>query len=300
MNKRNILLLFFTLLTSIVYSQTTVTGVVISEEDSLKLPGILINEKGTDNSTVTDINGFYKITIRDSSTLIFSGMGLAAREIVFNGKKVINTSLKPYIIYEAWNQKLRFLLKNGLIENPVGGQFEFAVPTFINALSLYGSCSYTTNFRDNNFFEADIELKSVRLTYGSDFYLNLGIKSSYRKINTGNHSYKIISFESLWFSRLPFNCIIGYSQINYRNNKYPIRKGFILGTEIWIPKPLQIEVKSKINLSKSTIEYQAEIRKRFRRYHTFIKYYNIDRYSELSIGIGIEFTYLFKYQRNKY
>jgi len=291
---RNILIVAFVLITKLTFSQITVTGIILGEEDSLSVPGVSITEKGTENTTTADIGGFYSITVKDSSSiLIFSFVGMISREVAVNGQTELNTTLKGWIIYEAWDQKLRFFVNSGLIENPVGGQFEFAVPTFINALSLYGNCSYQTNLKENSYFDAGLKLTGVRLFYGSGFSFGVGIESNYRHILLNNSTIETISFESIWWSSFPFDLIVGYSQAN--NNS-----GIILGTELWIPKPIKASVKGKVSFLKEIMEYQAEVRKSFGRINSFIKYYNVDSYSELSIGIGIEFTYYFKYQNNEY
>jgi hypothetical protein len=304
MSKKNISVLILILLTCIVYSQKTVTGIVLEEQENLALPGVLITEKGTGNSAMTDSNGSYEITVSDStSALIFSSIGYITREIILDGQSVINTTLKPFLMYEAWDQKLRFFLKSGLLENPVGGQFEFAIPTFINALSLFGDFSYQTNFKENEYFDAGLELNGVRLFYSSDFFLGIGIESDYRQIYSGNNSFASFSFETKWWSSLPFDVIAGYSRINWDRAGDDIRNGIIIGTEFWISKPIEIRIEGKTAFVKELIEYQAEIRTRFgkyKRFHSFVKYYNIGTYTELSVGIGIELTYHFKYQKNEY
>jgi len=291
---RNILIIILTLFSISAFSQITVTGIVLSEEDSLSVPGVSITEKGTDNTAQANIDGFYTITVKDTSVLIFSFVGMVTREVSVNGRNVINTTLKPEGIYEAWDQKLRFFINSGLIENPVGGQFEFAVPTFINGLSLYGNCSYQTNLKENSYLDAGLRLNGVRLFHSSIFnYVWVGIESNYRHILVNNSTIQIISFESIWWSSVPFDLIVGYNQIN--NNS-----GIVLGMEYWIPKPIYATVKGKVSFLKELLEYQAEIRKSFGRFNSFVKYYSVDSYSELSIGIGVEFTYFFKYQRNEY
>lgn len=82
--------------------------------------------------------------------------------------------------------------------------------------------------------------------------------------------------------------------------EYYSNSGFLIGTEIWIPRPMNISINGKVSICKDLTEYQAEINKKFRRILTFLRYYNVNSFTELSIGIGIEFTYHFKYQRNEY
>jgi hypothetical protein len=289
------------------FSQTTITGYVIEEDANTSLPGVKVLEKGTENSEVTDSRGFYSITVKDSSSiLIFSFIGMIDREIKVNGQNVINTSLKAYTIYEAWDQKLRFFLNSGVIENPFGGQLEFAMPTFINALSLYGNCSFQTNFKGNKYYDAGLKLNGVRLFYSSDFYFGVGIESNYRHILFNSSTIETISFESIWWSSLPFYLIAGYNRIkNDQNSQFYnyTKNGIVLGAEYWIPKPVNVSVTGKASFLNELLEYQAELRKTFGKYnrvHSFVKYHNVDSYSELSIGLGIEFTYYFKHQNNEY
>jgi len=287
------------------FSQITVTGIILSEEDSLSVPGVFITEKGTDNTSQANMDGFYTITVKDStSVLIFSFVGMVDREVPVKGQTVINTSvvntsLKGYTIYEAWDQKLRFFLNSGVIENPVGGQFEFAVPTFINALSLYGNCSYQTNLKENSYFDAGLKINGVRLFYGNGFSFGVGIESNYRHILFENATIETLSFESIWWSSFPFDLIVGYSQV--KNSQADTKPGVILGAEFYIRKLMDATVKGKVSFLKELTEYQAEVRfRKYSRIQTFVKYYYVDSYSELSIGLGIEFTYFFKYQRNEY
>jgi hypothetical protein len=287
------IIIVFTLTSICVFSQITVTGTILCEDDSLAIPGVSVTEKGTNNSIQASIDGFYTITVKDTSVLVFSFVGMVTREVPVNGQNEINTTLKQAGIYEAWDQKLRFFLNSGLIENPVGGQFEFAVPTFIDGLSLYGNCSYQTNLKENSYFDAGLKLNGVRLFYGNGFSFGVGIESNYRHILLNNSTLETISFESIWWSSYPFDLIVGYSQAN--NNS-----GIVLGMEYWIPKPIKATIKGKVSFLKELLEYQAEIRKSFGRIQSFVKYYNVDSYSELSIGLGVEFTYFFKYQRNEY
>ena len=296
---RNILIVAFVLITKLAFSQIMVTGTILSEDDSLAVPGVSITEKGTDNTAQANIDGFYTITVKDTSVLIFSFVGMVTREVPVNGRNVINTTLKPYLHAEAWDQKLRFFINNGLIENPVGGQFEFAVPTFINGLSLYGHCSYQSNLKENSYFDASLKLDGIRFHSSRFHYIRVGIKSNYRHILLDNSTIETFSFESLWWSSLPFDLIVGYSQV--KNSQSDTKPGVILGTEFYIRKLMNATIKGKVSFLKEITEYQAEVRfRKYSRIQTFMKYYYVDSYSELSIGLGVELTYFFKYQGNEY
>ena len=75
------------------YSQT-ITGKV-TDNENLPLPGATILVKGTPNSTVTDIDGSYKLSnVKSGSTLEFKFIGFNTQTVAAN-KSEINVSLIP-------------------------------------------------------------------------------------------------------------------------------------------------------------------------------------------------------------
>ncbi len=83
---------------SLLYGQgMTITGRIISE-NSVSLPGVSVQLKGTTIGTVTDVNGDYSIEVpSDAETLIFSYIGYETVEIPIQSRSVINYSLYPDI-----------------------------------------------------------------------------------------------------------------------------------------------------------------------------------------------------------
>jgi TonB-dependent starch-binding outer membrane protein SusC len=82
------------LVTSVAWSQSrTVTGKVTSADDGSGLPGVNVVEKGTNNGTVTDVDGNYSLNVGDNSTLVFSFVGFASQEVVVGGQTSIAVSL---------------------------------------------------------------------------------------------------------------------------------------------------------------------------------------------------------------
>ncbi len=65
----------------------------ISDENGDALPGATIQEKGTTNGTITDIDGNYSLSVSEEATLVISFVGYEAREIPVNGRSVIDVSL---------------------------------------------------------------------------------------------------------------------------------------------------------------------------------------------------------------
>jgi len=84
-------------LISTLFAQTReVSGVVISGEDNLPLPGASIVVKGTTNGTVTDIDGKFALSLSGSSdVLVLSFIGFTPLEISVGDRTLFNLTLLP-------------------------------------------------------------------------------------------------------------------------------------------------------------------------------------------------------------
>lgn len=70
-------------------SMRTITGTVTSAEDGSALPGVNVALKGTTTGTVTDVKGYYSITVpSNGGTLVFSFIGLVTQEVSI-GKRIV-------------------------------------------------------------------------------------------------------------------------------------------------------------------------------------------------------------------
>lgn len=74
-----------------------VTGTVTSSDNSQPAGGITVTEKGKRNSTTTDAQGNYKITVADDATLVFSSASFVSYEISVAGKATVNIELKANV-----------------------------------------------------------------------------------------------------------------------------------------------------------------------------------------------------------
>ena len=63
-------LLLFLLNVSFLFAQKEISGVV-KDNAGIALPGVNIIEKGTNNGVSTDIDGNYKIKVKEDATLVF-------------------------------------------------------------------------------------------------------------------------------------------------------------------------------------------------------------------------------------
>src|SRR5690606_34259211 len=77
----------------VMYGQErTVTGQVTAS-DGMSLPGVNVIVKGTNQGTVTDMDGNFSISVNQDATLVFSSLGFANREALVGTQSVINISL---------------------------------------------------------------------------------------------------------------------------------------------------------------------------------------------------------------
>ena len=66
----------------------------VSDPSGNPLPGVTIVEKGTQNGTVSDANGGYRIQVDEGATLVFKTLGLQTKEVVVNGRTKIDVELE--------------------------------------------------------------------------------------------------------------------------------------------------------------------------------------------------------------
>ncbi|MCH7413500.1 TonB-dependent receptor [Belliella sp. R4-6] len=74
--------------------QRQVTGVVISAEDNLPLPGVNIRIKGTTRGAITDIDGNYSIQAAANEVLVYSFVGFIAQEVAVGNRSSIDVTLQ--------------------------------------------------------------------------------------------------------------------------------------------------------------------------------------------------------------
>lgn len=70
-----------------------IAGTVTTSEDNLPLPGVSILIKGTTQGTTTDVNGHYSLEVPDSSSLVFSFVGMQPTEMSVANKATADVKL---------------------------------------------------------------------------------------------------------------------------------------------------------------------------------------------------------------
>jgi TonB-linked SusC/RagA family outer membrane protein len=84
----------------IVNAQTrTITGTVTSSEDGSKLPGVNVIIKGTTQGTITNVDGFYSLTVSaDVKSLVFSFVGMQTKEVEIGASNTVDVILEPEVV----------------------------------------------------------------------------------------------------------------------------------------------------------------------------------------------------------
>lgn len=71
----------------------TISGSVLDAEMGESLPGVAVAIKGTSSGTITNIDGYYELSVNQGDTLIFSFVGFSTQEVPINGQSQVNIEL---------------------------------------------------------------------------------------------------------------------------------------------------------------------------------------------------------------
>jgi TonB-linked SusC/RagA family outer membrane protein len=92
--KRTLFLFLLLVACKVTYGQNVITiKGIVSDGQSMPIPGATVSEKGTKNSTITAMDGIYQIKAKSNATLVFSFMGMKTTEVQVNNRTLINTKL---------------------------------------------------------------------------------------------------------------------------------------------------------------------------------------------------------------
>ena len=92
--KKYLLTLFCLCASMIVLAQQkSITGVVVDTHNESVI-GASIQEKGTSNGTITNVDGEYSLKVSPGATLVFSYIGYKTQEVFVGDKATINVTLE--------------------------------------------------------------------------------------------------------------------------------------------------------------------------------------------------------------
>ncbi|MGC9345043.1 MAG: SusC/RagA family TonB-linked outer membrane protein, partial [Bacteroidales bacterium] len=93
MKNFQLLLMILLIAPGVMAQQITVEGTVTTADDGQPLPGATVVEKGTANGTITNLEGYFQLTVPEESVIQFSFVGMQTMEIPVEGKTEINVAL---------------------------------------------------------------------------------------------------------------------------------------------------------------------------------------------------------------
>lgn len=288
---KQLTLILALLTTTTAWCQVTVTGTVIFKDDNSTSPGIEVIEKGTKNRTVTDSNGKFSITVSDpTATLVFSFIGVITQEFQLKGKNEIFVKLKLDCNKDFFDSHHITLYANsGLVHNPVGGQLEISSP-YTSIGVIKGSYSYQTNLDENEFQTGQVELSHpiTNCEFDMDF------RWSYRNVSFNKDFQSIANSGEAQLNLRDVRFIAGYSHLKMTNVAENTKgsSGVILGLgkELFF-RPFFGTISAKVALYDNNVEYQGEFKSGYRWFQCFVRYYKLDSFDELSLGVGAQISY---------
>lgn len=72
----------------------TITGTITSASDSEPLIGVSVLVKGTNNGTITNLDGEYSLNVNSGDILVYSYIGYKNQEITYSGQQTLNVILE--------------------------------------------------------------------------------------------------------------------------------------------------------------------------------------------------------------
>lgn len=289
---KRLTLILTILTTTTAWCQMTVNGTVIAKEDNSALPGVYVVEKGTENKTTTNADGTFSITVTaPNSTLVFSFIGFQVQELQLNGRTQITMVLKLDCIKDFFDAyHIIFYANSGLVHNPVGGQLEISSP-YTSIGVIKGSYSFQTNLEENEFQTGHVELSHPV----SNCEFDMDFRWSYRNVSFNKNFQSIANSGEAQLNLRNISLIAGYSHLDMTKipeNKTKASSGVLigLGKELFF-RPFFGTVSAKAALYDSNVEYQAEFKSGYRWFQCFVRYYKLDSFDELSLGVGAQFSY---------
>jgi hypothetical protein len=269
----------------------TVIGTVITSDDKSALPGVNVVEKGTENGTNTNADGKFSLTVADpNATLVFSFIGFQTQEFQLDGRTEIKLTLKLDCnkdFFDAYHISL--YANSGLVHNPIGGQIEITSP-YTSIGVIKGSYSYQTNLDDNVFQSGQVELSHPISTCEFD----MDFRWSYRNVSFNKNFQSVANSGEAQLNLRNIKFITGYSHLDLNivgENENYVSSGVLIGAGKYLGRPFFATVSGKISLYKDNVEYQASLQGGYRWFQYFVRYYKLDSFDELSLGVGGQISY---------
>ncbi len=96
---RYFLVLFFLAFSLQIFAQEKIVTGKVVDENGAPLPGVTVLVEGTQNGTITDVDGKYSLKCNsDEDVLLFTFIGFTTQKVNVSGRPVIDVQLKPDVV----------------------------------------------------------------------------------------------------------------------------------------------------------------------------------------------------------
>ena len=297
---RKLLFIFFFLAASYSQAQFLIKGKIVDEFDKQGVPGTQILELGTENGTMADLNGNFQLIVSDPNAILeVSFIAYITKKVSIKSEDFLTIVLKQDCHKDFFDsQRIGVYALSGVLNNPIGGQIDIAFPHFSKGTLITGF-SLQSDLQDNNFLTAKAEYKHFIFTCDFDFDLNL----YHSRINFTDFKSAISSLETN-FNYGNLRLIGGYSRLNFEDRNSMDSQTFsapVVGIGTWINSPkVQTLVTGKVALFKNRPEINTRATFFTKYAELFLNYYHLGTFSEFTIGIGRQFGYRLKSQKQNH
>ena len=204
-----------------------INGTVTNVDDGSAIPGVNVHEKGTNNGTVTDLNGKYEISIKDEkSILTFSYIGFLTEEIVVKSKREID------VVLTAEQPALEEVVVAGYARKKL-----FSKSIKSESMAVMDMASSPTIAYE---YDMDVQIPQFNTEGYSTIHENDFLKATKNPLSTFSIDVDVASYANLRRflnngQKPPVDAVRIEEMINYFNYEYPQPKGddpFSVNTEI--------------------------------------------------------------------
>lgn len=270
--------------------QSTVKGKVMERyKPHEALPGVSIKERGTDNVTTTDIDGNFQIDVSDAdtSTLIFSFVGFDTRETKVKGRDYMEVKLGGCNKDFFDSRRVILFASSGFVNTPYGGQLTVASP-WTKIGIIRPKLQYQTDTEDKEYINAGLEFRHLFVSCQYDLDLEFGL----RRISLSDSDTQLFSFESI-NNFDDFLVVAGYgtSELSTQTDITNTTSGPVLGIGKFIGKPFYGKMIARITILDEDLEYRGIFQSQYRRFFSYLQFYKLGSFNELSLGLGYSFGY---------
>ncbi|WP_405350832.1 carboxypeptidase-like regulatory domain-containing protein [Nonlabens sp. Asnod3-H03] len=280
------LALFFS---GISFGQQIITGKVIDLTGEPIL-GATVLEKGTDNYTETNFDGEFSLTTkRPNTTIVISYAGYEAIEINVDIKKTNQgvIKLQGYGCNLPIRPQFTIFSDYGVLNNPYGINLDFwnNLNQLKNTTRINANLTYQTNLDSDYYFRASAQLYEIQ-SYSN---FSMSIDGSFEKINF-QESFKptIYSVKGIFKTTDNLGVIAGGKLMRLNTTSFLAPTiGLTYDEYLWTG----FSTSTTVSFFNGNTQYVGRIAKDFGRIATFINYYKLHQFDELSIGLGYKFYY---------